>query len=436
MKLTAGKKKLIALAVLVAIAIAAYVITMTDTGPPDLSGIKVRYEDIPLNENAFTYFEKAGGLLEDYSDRSGDSVDTVYRNEYNPAAISNQIAQNQAVLHLFQQGLACREMQFPEMEGYMTLLSYLPPMRQVARLQSNRAFLLFMNGRQHDAFNVLIQTHQYGCMIQKGKGGLIHFLVGTAVKAIARIRIREFLQTTTLPPRVLKSYINLLDDNDASVEGISNAIRLEYVLFSSMIDDIESGRMSLKDVEKMLTTFDPDKKVDGEKSSIYRFKPNLTRRMYAETIRVAIDNVDVPCSKMTKIKKKIPRSLRTRISPNKSGKRIHDIMIPAYDRAVEQSGRDRIGIGATRLLIALKCYKMLNGTLPNNLNALVPNYIDSIPLDYYDGKPLRYSRSKRVIYCLGPDLKDSGGPDPSWWRDRPTRTVSWNEEDIGFLINF
>jgi len=64
---------------------------------------------------------------------------------------------------------------------------------------------------------------------------------------------------------------------------------------------------------------------------------------------------------------------------------------------------------ATACLFALKAYKEEKGHLPDSLSELVPKYLPKVPINPFDGKPLRYSKEKGIIYCVGRDLKDSGG---------------------------
>jgi hypothetical protein len=64
---------------------------------------------------------------------------------------------------------------------------------------------------------------------------------------------------------------------------------------------------------------------------------------------------------------------------------------------------------ATELLVALKIYKMQNGKLPESLSELVPEFFPQVPIDDFDGKSFRYLPEKKIIYSVGPDLKDSGG---------------------------
>ena len=67
--------------------------------------------------------------------------------------------------------------------------------------------------------------------------------------------------------------------------------------------------------------------------------------------------------------------------------------------------------GLRQLLLALKIYKEQHGKLPESLSELAPEFFPQVPVDDFDGKPFRYLPDKKLIYSVGPDLKDSGGED-------------------------
>jgi hypothetical protein len=75
----------------------------------------------------------------------------------------------------------------------------------------------------------------------------------------------------------------------------------------------------------------------------------------------------------------------------------------------------------TILLLALRAYYADNQTLPLQISELVPKYASSIPEDPFDNKPLRYILSKKIIYSVGPDMKENGGD---------------KEKDIAIDLNF
>ena len=43
------------------------------------------------------------------------------------------------------------------------------------------------------------------------------------------------------------------------------------------------------------------------------------------------------------------------------------------------------------------------------VSELVPEFFPQVPMDDFDGKPFRYLPDKKLIYSVGPDLKDSWG---------------------------
>ncbi len=134
---------------------------------------------------------------------------------------------------------------------------------------------------------------------------------------------------------------------------------------------------------------------------------------------------------------KVPIRDRIPFGDNKVGRIIHDwhalILYPVF----QVKCRENSEAGITRLLLALKCYKLDHGDLPESLDELVPKYIDKIPIDDFDGKHLRYSKEKRIIYSVGRDMKDSGGRrklDED--KSSPPEEEVWLHDDQVYKIEF
>jgi hypothetical protein len=98
---------------------------------------------------------------------------------------------------------------------------------------------------------------------------------------------------------------------------------------------------------------------------------------------------------------------------------------------MERYFRQRIALSMTQVLIALKCYSLDHRELPESLEQLVPGYFDAVPLDDFDGKPLRYSKEHKLIWSVGPDMKDSGGK-----REWDSRNGELIHDDIAYEITF
>ena len=149
----------------------------------------------------------------------------------------------------------------------------------------------------------------------------------------------------------------------------------------------------------------------------YQFKLNSTMRELYEIHSYAVDNAGKP---YTEISAKITpkRSRRTfsrllwkfHLVPNSYGKSL--IMHSKYrlNDLFKEKLQHNVEVIAAQLIVAIRCFKLENGYLPMTLQQLVPRYLDEVPLDPFDGKPFRYLRDKKVLYSVGENLKDSGGP--------------------------
>jgi hypothetical protein len=79
------------------------------------------------------------------------------------------------------------------------------------------------------------------------------------------------------------------------------------------------------------------------------------------------------------------------------------IFIEGGTRLSECAGR------GTRLALALRLYEQEHGELPERLDALAPAWIEAVPADPYGGQPFRYNRTRRLVYSIGPNLRDDDG---------------------------
>jgi hypothetical protein len=72
--------------------------------------------------------------------------------------------------------------------------------------------------------------------------------------------------------------------------------------------------------------------------------------------------------------------------------------------------------------------KIKHGVLPDSLSELVPEFFPQVPLDDFDGRPFRYLPEKKIIYSVGPCLKDLGGKERQAYSDK--------EYNLSFKIGF
>jgi hypothetical protein len=73
-------------------------------------------------------------------------------------------------------------------------------------------------------------------------------------------------------------------------------------------------------------------------------------------------------------------------------------------------------LSAAELRLAIGCFSLEEGRLPDSLEDLVPRYLESIPLDEFTGEPFGYSREEETLY------EEHQNSDPDW----PTPGRSWS----------
>jgi len=92
-----------------------------------------------------------------------------------------------------------------------------------------------------------------------------------------------------------------------------------------------------------------------------------------------------------------------------SGVLLKHVVVPVDLLKQEVGGLLRVR--CCQVAIALECYRLERGRLPDALADLVPDLLDSVPEDPHDGADLRYRRLERgfTLYGVGEDGVDDGG---------------------------
>jgi len=424
--------------VLVSAIIVLIVFRTSDISPPYLSDLMIEYHPIPEDENALTILKEANILLDDFYDNTTLPDEVAFFivpiDEYNPKDMEQLIAENTEVFKLFEKAIELKRLQFPEVTHLNQRIPYLAPLRHFNRLQINRSLHFFKNGDEKKAFDLLIDDVRFGTMIEKGGGDEIHFLVGRSIKGTALTRFREFLSETDLNSDSLRPYISELSNYSEDTEDYIFCLKSIFRLFSWMIDECSDRKMIEPDYIYYSHLWE-------HIVLRYYLKPNKTKLLLANGIRECISNAKDPTHWDETYKCSVPVIMSFKDfllkGENSRGKDINSYQLAFINMTIESRKRAILSLNTTRLLIALKCYKLENGDLPDFLDELVPDYIDAVPIDDYDGKPLRYSKDKKIIYSVGPDMKDTGGPtiEELEKEDKPG-SVLWNVDDPAFKIDF
>lgn len=369
------------------------------------------------------------------ADTIGNLDAMVFGKEWDEDLVKDVLERNNEFFEDFEKGFQYSYYQDPTVQDPATVDLYIPLIsmgeyKSFARLNLLRATYLFKQGAEKEAFDETIKVMKMGQMFHDSPlPHMIQYLTGIAVKGMGLEHLRTMVKETDLSPELLKHYIEELDQFYANKEGLTKILKGEYTAFmnfkSTVIDSIAQGKKLSEEKILLAKDITPGWLRPISRMS-YFYKPNQTQRIFAEGFREKVEVAEEGlCQERgaTGERLLVPSSrLRLLFTENLIGKILHDIVIISSGGIFERRCMEEFSISGTKLLMAIKAYKIENGELPSNLEELIPEYISEIPKDPFDGSPIRYSQGKKIIYSVGSDLIDSGGSEGENWTEMPDPT--------------
>jgi len=393
----------------------------TDESPPDVSDLVIERPEIPPEENAFTYIMQA--------DRAASAVIPSLRSsvmEPDPADVASAVAAHASVFPYIDKALACTQFQFPPEAVRWPGVGFENAEFTTSYLVGLRAHEKFLKGQEDEAFRDILQLMQLEDRIRAAHGPLE---LGGFHGSEATSWIRRWLTDTTLPAASLKQLAAEVGRHPVRREDFAAALRAEYAMDAQIIDIIKHGDATPSGITT--TTWGH---LVGAPRSDYELKPNATKRMVAEALRIQSQAAALPWPEGNPRWRAWEEPLRKEGYAPILLPMFHDLRINGYGityylitscrvrRAytVHLSGADAINdLGMTQLLVALKAYKVEKGDLPERLEDLVPDYLAALPLDEFDGQPIKYDKAKKKLYTAVPDASAGNNRDlndrHAWW---------------------
>lgn len=433
----------LALAIVIAAGIAAVVAVISyasrDIPEPDVRDLAVARPEIASADNAYTYFVSAtntfywptnSAVVTDYLD--GESVDL--------KALATVIAKNEDMLNRINRGTECLQCITPEVTGFDTLLPYIRPWRNMARVLAARVRYERIEGRHTEATDTCISLLRFGNLIQQDAECMINYLVGIAVLEFGLTQARDLAQDPDTPSPELKRLSSTLTNLGPFAPGLIRALKVEYRVVANTIDDLVKGTFTTDDLRSLSGT-DPPPMLKGKRIPGYFFQPNRTKQTFANLYRDMIKSAPLCYAEMNlydvdDVLGLNQSKLKLLSRPNAVGKMLYGILIPALDKLLERKCRAECGVAATLLFVGVHNYRKGTGSFPERIQDLVPAFIDAVPTDPYDGQQFRYNPQKRIVYSVGKDGKDSGGSTVLLSGDESDsiERKRWNSEDVVFTM--
>lgn len=409
-----------------------------DIPPIDDSDLRLTKVEIPQEQNAYYDLVTAYKLAK--LPPGKNAIGSMLNKPGNSREIKELVEKNEVVFSYLEKALKRPYFQSPQLADpsqidFQTMFPEYSQIRDIARLSLLKARYLQAIGRDDEALDLMVKVVKLGQMMEDSpRPSLITYLVGRAIKEIGLKGLREIIPKLSLSSDVLHRYAKSLLQYRESEGGFERAGKMEYLVVINTLSQWESASKDRFQFTKMKAKWGEDiyKLAEGtERRELY--KPNKTRLLFAQRYRRFVSNARKPFYKDIDIaglqqQKQAPHRRNALFTDNILGKAFFDLSSFSFLPAFEQKCLGNFSVEATACLLALKAYERDKGRLPNSLRELVPDYLPYLPLDPFDGKPLRYSKVKKLIYCVGKDLVDSGGgvEKDSWtkWKD-PTVKIEF-----------
>ena len=429
----------VALLFLVVVAVVAIAVGFAsrDIPAPDTADLVLDHLDVPADQNAYTYFVSATNVFHWAATNStivnawldGESVDET--------RLAEIIATNRQAIERIQQGLKCRRCITPELLSFDAEIPYLTPWKRMGQVMALKARNDRLARRYADATDSCLSVLKFGDLVQKDAACIINHLVGIAILGLSLTQAEALAQDKAMPPDQMKRLAASLAELGPFGQGCTRSIKAEYWVAANTLDKFRDGKIGLDDVYPVDSAL-----LNRRRPPRYFFQPNKTKLLIAACDRDILANVprcyaDMKWNDPAHDLELDGHGLGLITRPNGIGKVLFGMLVPATDSLLERKCRAECAVAATRLVIACNAYRAEKGTWPDDLQALVPVYLAAVPVDPFDGKAFRYSPSKRIVYSVGKDLKDSGGSSRSSntvLADTPSAR-RWKAADIVFKLD-
>ena len=187
---------------------------------------------------------------------------------------------------------------------------------------------------------------------------------------------------------------------EAEAPILLNGLLGERASAHKFFDNIETGKLSIDDVFKMMDGRTPDFwKLGG-----MRLYKAMVPGDHAECLRVFnayIAAAKMPAHEQLAAFKAIPLPPRP---PDDFRYLLTSLFLPAIDRMAEATIRNRAHMYSAAVGIAVERYRQKNGRWPANLAEIPKDILPAIPTDPYTGEPLRYQPMPDgvAVYAAGP----------------------------------
>lgn len=269
----------------------------------------------------------------------------------------------------------------------------------------------------------------------RDEGMLISQLARIALRVIAVRRVERFLALGDHGADDLHSMQRRLTTEEKE-ELLVPALRGERALFATFFENLAQGKVTLSELADRGPGFKGWDDWLGWK--LYRARLPADQAYLLRKMREIITIAELPSHERLGQIDQFTSRFRQEASQARDNKEriITALLLPAIDKLVEASIRDKALLRCTITALAVERYRLAKKEWPENLDNLCPKYLDHVLPDPFDGQPLKYRiRDDGVtIYSVGAGGVDDGGTNLTPSGREPGADVGfrlWNPDERG-----
>lgn len=384
-----------------------------DEPPPDVSDFHFEPLQLPEDQNAYALITKAILHLSERSwtpDEEEAREAMAHGNSWDDAIAEIALADLTAVRPLLDKAVQVPRSQTPWLSALSDIATEIGKMPNLHRTLSISALAKSREGNPDEALQIVKTSLLIGHKVEGSHGTLIHYLTGMSLKRGALVLAEKIVAENSATEEALREMLHAVASTRPGTQSLTKALHSELRLFDDGLKQVTSGIIA--------------EMADDPQNDLLRtaphiplfFKPNKTRRIYADFLRHSVSDVDHPLDKQSarmqqeEFEGYIKQSIVTH-PENAIGRLYLAIFVPGTARVLSARLRHQSNISAVETLLALHLYQRAHAQLPETLDALVPAYLPAVPRDYFDGQPIRYSRELGVIWSVGENQLAITAPD-------------------------
>lgn len=316
---------------------------------------------------------------------------------------------------------------------------YALPARSLARLSILHVYHGQVTGDFSESEKALWRSFRISRDLQPRAGAVIQ-LVSFSIDSMLFMAIdRVILSDPRLRSEQCDRLLTLLAEHEReSLDRFDEGLKCEYILARNTIQDLQTGRLSLAEMFELFTgDRGEDGLLEGYARLNYEAEIAACNRLFAialaepESLGLAAGTPSPLRTELARFRKdwddwiakmkSAPPAEKAKLLPQMPAQQ-STTWTAGIEPLASANRRNAAKLAGTQMLIALRRYEIVHGSLPETLDeAAAEKSLKKVPIDPYDGAPLRYAlvEGKPTIYSIGKDLKDDGGRIDAKFGDEP-----------------